>query len=76
MLAVCGVLDSVAATQFVSNRPVLKWLVHRLKRALTQPTGEQTMSKKAVPEKPDRTNIGRRNILKGVGAASAATALS
>ena len=34
------------------------------------------MRKKAVPGKPDRTDIGRRNILKGVGAASAATALS
>ena len=32
------------------------------------------MRKKAVPGKPDRTDIGRRNILKGVGAASAATA--
>ena len=34
------------------------------------------MTKKAVPGKSDRTDIGRRNILKGVGAASAATALS
>ena len=34
------------------------------------------MSKKRVPGKPDHTDIGRRNILKGVGAASAATALS
>ena len=34
------------------------------------------MRKKEVPGKPDHTDIGRRKILKGVGAASAATALS